>query len=182
MIEKIQNYIIELYNLQTQKGEPNAEAKKMFNSVNNWEKSLKPYTEDEVIGAIDFYHKYKSNKTAPTIRHLLNLLEKKDDKIEITAGIEKPICKILEWQEDYDNIIQRACIGGIIYNPYWSKKVDSQHKEYLKNNCLDVYKNKLKWQEVLIKAKKENKYQFEEIEKYNDLILDYTLAHRLGYL
>lgn len=185
-IKNIQNYLIELYGMMLKDGELNSEAKKMTNdlSVKQWDKLLKDYSEEEILFAIDYYYKFKNNKTSPKlsqIQKILNLgnTEKTYQKDENYNN--KPICPIIHWQEDFDNVIQKACIEGIIYNPYWSEleSIKDQHREFIKD--FDYHKTIFKWKDALEKAKRENREKYEKIKDY-DIMVQYTFAYRMGCL
>jgi hypothetical protein len=185
-IQKIQDYIIELYGMVLKDGELNSEAKKMTNdlSIKNWSKVLKNYSEEEIKYAIDFYYKFKNNKTTPKLNQIQKILnsENKEECVEQdNSYLDKPVCPISHWQEDFDYILRKACVYGFIYNPYWSEQeeVKKEHKEFIKD--FSYHKIKFIWDDCLKEAIKAEPEKYKKIEPY-DYIIKYVLAYRLGFL
>ena len=188
--QKIQDYLVELYSLKLQDGEFNAEARKMFaeKSFANWVSSLQGYSEEQIKEAINWYHKNKNNRTAPKLAQILATLEYKARKdVGVSVDVSKPVCPIKEWQEDFDTVLRQACMDRITYNPYWSEQdvvKDNFKGAYLRNpdGSLSTKTFKIHWKECLEKAKKEATSEFSSISRFDNLMLEFTLAYRLGYL
>lgn len=187
-ITNIQNYIIELYGLKNKNGEYNAEANRMFTekSIKNWDSALKHYSEEQIKGAIDYYHKFKNNKTAPRINQLLGLLnlDKKEESVEFESELKKPNCPIAEWQEDFDLVLRQGCIKGVVFNPYWNKQPDIEqaHKDFIQHSPFEEHKALNKWQDALVEVKRNHFESYQKLLKYEDEVLLYTYAYKKGIL
>lgn len=186
-VNRIQAHIIDLYNLRNKDGSLNSTALKMKtqSSFKNWYEQLKGYKFDDVINVIDQYHKTKSNITPPQVYKIVQLLGNKKQLEESNSELKKPICPVPKWQDDFDNVLQKACTYGIVYNPYWvSKGYKSIGETYVRDIQGNLTKKtwKIYWQDALILAKHEEPEKFSMISKFDDYMLEYTLAFKLGYL
>ena len=75
-VNRIQDHIINLYNLRNKDGSLNSTALKMKAkaSYKNWYDQLQGYKFNDVINVINQYHKTKSNITPPQIYKIVNIL------------------------------------------------------------------------------------------------------------
>lgn len=186
-VNRIQAHIIDLYNLRNKDGSLNSTALKMKtqSSFKNWYEQLKGYKFDDVINVIDQYHKTKSNITPPQVYKIVQLLGNKKQLEKSNYELKKPICPVPKWQDEFDKVLQKACTYGIVYNPYWvSKGYKSIGETYVRDIQGNLTKKtwKIYWQDALILAKHEEPEKFSMISKFDDYMLEYTLAFKLGYL
>ena len=186
-INRIQEYIIRTYNLRNKDGSLNTAARRMTSegSFEKWYDGLKAYKYDDVINAIDLYFQTKSNKTEPQVYQLVKILEQNKSNQTVNTEWKKPICHVTKWQEDFDYVLQKACTYGIVFNPYWySKGYKSIGETYVRDIQGNLTKKtwKMYWKDALTLAKKQEPEKFSMISKFDDYMLEYTLAYRLGIL
>lgn len=186
-VNRIQAHIIDLYNLRNKDGSLNSTALKMKtqSSFKNWYEQLKGYKFDDVINVIDQYHKTKSNITPPQVYKIVQLLGNKKQLEKSNSELKKPICPVPKWQDEFDKVLQKACTYGIVYNPYWvSKGYKSIGETYVRDVQGNLTRKtwKMYWKDALILAKSSEPEKFSMISKFDDYMLEYTLAFKLGYL
>lgn len=187
-IKRVQDYIVELYNLKLKNGDLNAVALQIFNekALPQWEDQLQNYSYEEIEEAINNFFKNKNNRTPPKIFQITNTINSNKIYTDLTTSsseyVLKPICPIPEWQDDFDYVLMNACIKGIVFNPYWNslEQVKKDRTQSLLTSS--DYNNKIHWKECYEMARTSNIESFKKIYKYNDDILLYTLTYRLGYL
>ena len=186
-VNRIQAHIIDLYNLRNKDGSLNSTALKMKtqSSFKNWYEQLKGYKFDDVINVIDQYHKTKSNITPPQVYKIVQMLGNKKQLEKSNTELKKPICPVPKWQDEFDKVLQKACTYGIVYNPYWvSKGYKSIGETYVRDVQGNLTRKtwKMYWKDALILAKSSEPEKFSMISKFDDYMLEYTLAFKLGYL
>ena len=186
-IDRVQDFIINLYNLKNNDGSLNSAARKMKtkDSNNNWKEELKDFTEKEIIEVIRKYHKEVNNVTPPLLYKISDLLKNNKKEQPINSELKKPICDVKKWQEDFDYVLQQACTYGIVYNPYWvSKGYKSIGETYVRDIQGNLTKKtwKMYWKDALSIAKNQEPEKFSMISKFDDYMLEYTLAYRLKFL
>ena len=187
--QRVLEELIELYGMKDEAGEYSKSAKTMLENADEYEQAFAPYLLDDILKVIRKYWKYHSDKQRPSLKQILALLEvseaeKRDMEV---VDIIKPVCPIKEWQEDFDTVLRQACMDRITYNPYWSEQdvvKDNFKGAYLRNpdGSLSTKTFKIHWKECLEKAKKEAPSEFSSISRFDNLMLEFTLAYRLGYL
>lgn len=187
-IKIIQEFIVDLYGLWLKNGKYNAEAERMFGEKDfeNWCFVLGGYSEEYIKGAINLYHQTRNNKTAPRIRQIKEIIEKEHpakEPVDLTPKFSKPVCPIADWQEDFDYVLKQACIRGIFFNPYWSHQEDVvvAHREFLKKPFATRSSNN-EWVESAYSARNANPHEFYRIAGYENSVLMFTLAYRIGFL
>lgn len=187
--QRVVEEIIELYGMKSEAGDYSKSAKTMLDNLEEYEKAFEPYLFEDILQVIRKYWKFHSDKQRPSLKQILALLAVSDaQKRELeVVDVSKPICLIEKWQEDFDIVLRQACTLRIVYNPYWSDQPEVKDNfpgTYLHESDGSLSKKTyaMHWKECLKKAKVKNISEFEEISRFDNLMLDYTLAYRLGYL